>query len=259
MTPGWIKLHRRMLNWEWWDDLPTFRLFVYLLLAANFHPSKYRGSDVPAGSVLTGRKKLSEKTGLSEQQVRTALNKLKSTGEITITSKAKFSIISIAKWDEYQDINQHSNQLSTSNQPHPNKVRRKEGVLPDTESDLFGNQNETHSQNAYPDAQETFDLFWKHYPRKIAKGQARKAFATACKRVNPAIIVSAARGYDEQCRNEGTDLRFIKHATTWLNNQCWEDFTPQSDDPAMAAYGKAISEWQQGGKSGPMPRLADFQ
>lgn len=102
---GWIKLHRSMLEWEWFDDLPCFRLFTYLLLNAEYKPTRYMGYNIGAGEQVSGIKALSEKTGLSAMQVRTALSKLKSSNEITIKTTPKFSIITICNWSTYQEDN----------------------------------------------------------------------------------------------------------------------------------------------------------
>ncbi len=117
---GWIKLHRKMLEWEWYDDINVCRLWMHLLLKANHKDNRWKGVDVKAGQLITGRLSLSDETGLTQQQVRTALKKLKSTGEVTSKIYSKFSLITITSWAEYQQDNQHSNQQVTSNQPASN-------------------------------------------------------------------------------------------------------------------------------------------
>lgn len=102
-TTGWIKLHRKITEWEWYSDPNVFRLFMHLLLTANYQDTKWKGIDLKRGQLVTGRKKLSEETGLSVQEVRTAMDKLKSTSEITITSTSKFSVVSVCNYDKYQD------------------------------------------------------------------------------------------------------------------------------------------------------------
>ena len=118
LDKGFIKLHRRLTEWEWYDDANTFRLFMHLLLTANHKKSRYRGFDINPGSVVTGRNKLASQLNLSEQQIRTAINKLKLTSEITSKTTNDFSIISIVKWNDYQD----SNQRATNEQPTSNHI-----------------------------------------------------------------------------------------------------------------------------------------
>ena len=117
MQQGWIKIHRQLLEWEWYDDLNTFRLFIHLLLKANHKAKKYRGMELKAGSILTGRDLLSFETGLSVMQVRTSLTKLKTTNEITIKTNSQGTIIQLVNFTKYQIVtNDLTNKQPTSNQ-----------------------------------------------------------------------------------------------------------------------------------------------
>jgi hypothetical protein len=126
---GYIKVHRKLIEWRWYKKSETVHLFIHLLLSANHADGYWEGISVRRGQHITGRKKLSELTGLSEQSIRTCLNRLKSTGEITIKSTNQFSIITICNYDKYNDskalINRQANhqtdQQSTSDQPTTNQ------------------------------------------------------------------------------------------------------------------------------------------
>jgi TusA-related sulfurtransferase len=107
---GWLKLHRSLTEWEWYSDINTKVLFLHLLLTVNHKEKKWRGQIIQPGSIITGRLTLAEQTGLTVQQVRTCLNKLKSTSELTIKSTSKFSLITINNWSKFQETNQQSNQ-----------------------------------------------------------------------------------------------------------------------------------------------------
>lgn len=120
-SEGWIKLHRSLLEWEWYDDINVCRLFTHLLLTANHAPGKWKGLNISAGQTVTGRKALSAETKLSEMQIRTALSKLKKTNEITIKTTKHFSIISITNWEKWQQGNQLDNQQVTNKQPTDNQ------------------------------------------------------------------------------------------------------------------------------------------
>lgn len=112
---GSIKLYRSFLDWEWWNDHNTSRVFLYLLLNANWKDSKYRGYDVPKGSLVVGRKALAKSVGLSEQQIRTSLEHLKSTNEITTKVTNKFTIITVVNWEKYQCSEEQSTNKTTNN------------------------------------------------------------------------------------------------------------------------------------------------
>lgn len=143
MQPStFIKIDRNILHWGWFTDADTFRVFMYLLLTANYEDNCYLGYKISRGQVVTGRKKIASDLGITEQRVRTAIKHLKSTKEITTTSTTKFTIITITGYDKYQSVNQVTNQVinqqPTNNQPTTNqqlttskeikKLRNKENI-----------------------------------------------------------------------------------------------------------------------------------
>lgn len=81
---GRIDLHRKILDWEWYSDINTCRLFIHMLLKANWREGKFRGTTVPRGSFVSSLEKLSEETGLTIRELRTAISHLKMTGELTV-------------------------------------------------------------------------------------------------------------------------------------------------------------------------------
>ena len=95
MHRGYIKAYRRITDWEWYTDIKTCHLFRHILLRANFKDKHHQGTLVKRGQYKTGLFVLASETGLSQQSIRTSLNKLKSTNEITIKSTNKFSIIGL--------------------------------------------------------------------------------------------------------------------------------------------------------------------
>jgi len=117
MHRGYIRLWRKLNDWEWISDPNVVLVFIHLLLDINFKDKKWHGIDIPRGSVLVGRKSLAKKVGLSEQSIRTALTKLKSTNEITIKSTNKYSLISINNYNLYQQ----TTNKTTDNQPAINQ------------------------------------------------------------------------------------------------------------------------------------------
>lgn len=111
---GWIKLHKKFLEWGWYKEPFMVQLFIHLLLLANFEDKEWKGINIKRGQVITGRYSLSENTGISAQSIRTCLKKLKSTSEITIKSTNKYSIITIVKYNDYQNNEIKSTSKSTS-------------------------------------------------------------------------------------------------------------------------------------------------
>jgi len=102
------------MDWEWYSDSKMVHLFIHLLLKANFVDGRFHGRDVKRGQLITGRNALSKDTGISAQSIRTCLERLKSTNEITIQSTNDFSVITIVKYDIYQCFENKSTSKSTS-------------------------------------------------------------------------------------------------------------------------------------------------
>lgn len=114
MNLGFIVIHRKILQWEWYDDINVFRLFMHLLIKANHKDKKWRGIDINRGSVLTSLENLSKETKLSIQQARTAINKLKSTNEITTKTTNKNTLITLINYGTYQDLKEDDNKQNNN-------------------------------------------------------------------------------------------------------------------------------------------------
>ena len=99
---GFILLHRSILRWEWYGDLNTARLFIHLLLTVNYEPQRWQGIAVERGQRVASLAKLADETGLTVKQVRTALEHLKRTGEVTHTATSKYGLFTVNHYDRYQ-------------------------------------------------------------------------------------------------------------------------------------------------------------
>ena len=110
-----------MKKWGWYKDQNTKDVFLHLLLEACYEPCFYRNHFLETGQIATTLKEISEGTGISVQSIRTSLNRLKSTNEITINSTNKFSIITLLNYSDYQGDNKPSNNQLTNNQQTTNK------------------------------------------------------------------------------------------------------------------------------------------
>ena len=106
---GWVKIYRKMIEWEWYNDNNTKILFLHLLLTANHKDQKWQGKIIKRGQKITSLQHLAEETNLTVQQVRTSLSKLKSTCEITCKSTSKYTLVTIEKYSDYQDKDEEDN------------------------------------------------------------------------------------------------------------------------------------------------------
>ena len=99
---GYIKLYRSMTDWEWYTDSNTKAVFLHCIFKANLSPKRFEGRLIDRGEFITSVSKLSAETGMSARQVRTALDHLKKTNEVTSTSTSKFTIIRVNNYDKFQ-------------------------------------------------------------------------------------------------------------------------------------------------------------
>lgn len=100
---SWVKLHRSLLQWEWYDDTNALRLLIHLLVSVNYEDKKWRGMLIPAGSMVFSWDTLSTQLGLSVKQCRVAMEKLENSGEVARKRATKGQLVSLTKWEKLQN------------------------------------------------------------------------------------------------------------------------------------------------------------
>lgn len=257
MNSGYIKLFRSLLKWEWYDDINTCRLFIHLLLTANYKDTKWHGVDIPAGSRACSIRSLANETGLSERMVRTSLNRLKLTHEVTQLAKREYSIISIKNYAKYQSCDTPGDTLAThqrhtgdtpATQSKEDKEREESKNIPPiipprgeqgerlTVEMPRGTDEESagHSTTPVSKNEERFNRFWEVYPKKVGKGAARKSWdkRKPSEELTAQMIAAVRRqAQSDQWRRDGG--QYIPNPATWLNQERWEDEVRESTAPAM--------------------------
>ena len=108
---GWIKLHRKIVNWEWYHDQKVRIVFLHVLLKANYKDKMWNGILVARGQLVTSRAHLAQETSLSISQVRRSLNNLKMTGELTIKTTSKYTLITVENYAFYQGDDEENDQV----------------------------------------------------------------------------------------------------------------------------------------------------
>ena len=103
---NFIKLSRKILDWEWYTDEHTKTLFIHCLLRANWKKGSFRGVSVKRGEFITSLQNLAAETGLTVKEVRTAIKHLELTGEIK-SKNIKFGrLVVVVNFDLYQQNNE---------------------------------------------------------------------------------------------------------------------------------------------------------
>ncbi len=227
---GWIKIHRRILEWEWYDDANTMRLFLHLLLTVNHKDKKWRGQVIKSGELITSIANLAEQTGLSIQQTRTALDKLKSTSQLTNKSTNKYSLISMSNWDSFQVNDKQDNKQITNEQQTNNKQ-----ITTTKECKKYKNSKKE-------DLSVNFEEFWKSYlPYEVSKGskkEAKEKFINILKKgkIDYEQIKQGLIKYIEYCHFGKIKTKQVHR---WLAKEGWDDeypdqqttlYNPERDD-----------------------------
>lgn len=135
MNNGFIKLYKKLENWQWYKDGNTLRVFLDLLLDANYEDSKVGFQTIKRGQCLTSIKRIHDRTGLSSKQIRTSLDKLEKSEEIGKQTTNRYSIITINKYNDYQEIGkQRANKGQTKGNIKEYKEEQKEKEINNKES-----------------------------------------------------------------------------------------------------------------------------
>lgn len=92
---GFVAFPRGLTDWEWYTEPNTARLYFHLLLTANWSRKQWQGITIQPGQLVTSRAHLSRQLDMTENQVRSALKHLVSTGDITIKTGSKYSMITL--------------------------------------------------------------------------------------------------------------------------------------------------------------------
>ena len=232
---GWIKLHRAVLDWQWFSDPNTTHVFMYCLLKANHKDNMHRDTLVKRGTFLTGRDLISRETGCSVREVRTALKRLESANVLTSKTSRQGTVIEVLNYDRYQAGDQQNDQQATNKRPtndqqtSSNKTEEKEE-----------NENNTLSDQDPPAEDGEFELFeeeietgpsiddevmrvWNAYPSKTGRKAALPHIKRAVKAHGADWIIEKIQAYEIAYANMGWPY---KHGSTYFNQDSYHDDLP---------------------------------
>lgn len=149
---GWIKLYRQMINWEWYKNTTTKVVFLHILLKVNYENKKWQGIDIPRGSYITSINNLADELGLTPRKIRTSLNNLKMTHEITIKTTHRYTCITLENYEKYQCCTDKSDTVNDKqNDTVPTQYRQQHKNIRNKEDNYILNINNKEKEN--------FDLY----------------------------------------------------------------------------------------------------
>ena len=183
MNDVYILIHRKITDWQWYQDSNTKSLFIDLLLDANYEDSKVGLLVIKRGQCLTSLKRIHERTGLTYQQIRTSLNKLEKSQEINKQITNRYSIITINNYNDYQDCNkQITNKQQTNNNIKENK-ENKEIKKESISKDILKKES---LENKYFDSLKVNTIFneFLELRKKIKAVNSERAINTLINKLN---------------------------------------------------------------------------
>ena len=234
---GWIRLYRKITEWQWYGVPNVMAVFIHLLLNANHRDGYCYGKPIKRGQVLTSQDKIMGCIDIKRGALRECLKKLEESGNIIIETTNRHSLITICNYDSYQGGNESDNQPTASEQPtnrQQTKWQTEAQAEPQTDTPTTTNKNNKNKKNennkrkeeesiTLQKAKEDFDAFHKKYPGK--KRGLETEFANFKKKhkdwreVIP-LLMPTVLVYIQQTKE--TPIEYIKHLQTWINNRCWE-------------------------------------
>ncbi|MDE5575785.1 MAG: hypothetical protein K2J11_00155 [Oscillospiraceae bacterium] len=237
---GFIVLDRSIIEWRWFKNANVFRVFVYLVLKANYKPCDFENMTIKRGQIVTSYPKISDALGITEAQARTAINNLKKTGEITVNATSKFSVVTIINYDKYQCTDRQNNsQITDKEQSNDSQITVKNQTDNSqiTAIKQYKQINKENKKNNTPlppkggeTADNSFEKFWKAYPRKKAKDAALRAWKKLKPDENLLNVILAAIEQQKQSDQWRKDKgQYIPYPATWLNGRRWEDVENDCD------------------------------
>ena len=185
MEDSYVKISTKFTEWDWYRDSNTKVLFLHFLLKANAKDVCYKGIEIPRGSLVTSYQILSNETGLSVKNIRTALSHLKMAGEVAISKYPKNTVITVKNWDSYY-LGGKVNGTEVAGIERKERKEAKEikerykKVYPDgyTQKISGGSQNSQSEMDSEADIfttiRELFNSVCGSYPRLVRLSEKRK-------------------------------------------------------------------------------------
>ena len=275
MNAGFVSLHRKILDWEWYKDSKTKDVFIHLLLKANHEDKNWQGVVIKRGQLVTSNLTLATELGMTVQNVRTALAKLsgtnkqltnrekkalfptatansqkndenetskinkQSTCEITIKSTNRFSLITLVNYEVYQTpVTNKSTNKPTGNQQTTNKQLTTNNNINNTNNKIINNTP----------LQEYLNLFNELFGREFQSttGRERK-LKLRLQKFTLEQILEATRNLSKSKWHKGENdngwradpdflIRSDEQIDKWLNTKSKKPFVPVVEPAKPVVY-----------------------
>ncbi len=217
-----IKVPLDFSSWEWFDSKDTVYVYLWLRLKAVWCETRYHGIELKRGQLVATYPEIAQNCAVSIRQARTALDRLKSTGKLTVKVMPKFSVITLLDYDCNEENDSQIDRQTTGKRQAKGQSNDSPTLL-NTDIQNTEVQIYAHSRGG-GGADENFEKFWAAYPKKTAKQAALKAWNKL--KPNEELVKTILAALDVQKKSEQWTKdkgQFIPYPATWLNGRRWED------------------------------------
>ncbi len=206
---------------SWFEEVLFYRLIVNCDDYGRFdaRPSIIKSRLFPLKETLTIK------------TVSGAIKKLEIAGLVTLYVFEGRPYLYLPTWDHHQSVRAkrskfpapenglHASESNCMQMHADESICSRNPIQSESES-----ISESESNKRTDAKNDDFDAFWAVYPRKVGKGDARKAFAKVKAPVSVLIdAVNTQKQSQQWLRNDG---QYIPNPATWLNQGRWEDELP---------------------------------
>lgn len=131
---NFIKLNRQLLEWRYWYSETAVKLWILILMKANWKDGWFMGTAIPRGSFATSISNLAVEAGCSESTVRRWLGRFEEDGQITRKVTNRFTQINVINYGFYQDVPDEGGERMTERMTGQVTERMTERVTPNRRS-----------------------------------------------------------------------------------------------------------------------------
>ena len=150
---GFILLFRQSIDSEVFQDPHLWHLFSWCLLRANYKDKIFKGQLICRGSFVSGRFSASEQLGIAPSTYYERLNALRDMGCISIDPSTQFSIITIEKYEQYQQGDGQGSSVPAAFQQRsssePTTSQQRSGIRVTKEQGNKGTKEQTRDRKGF--------------------------------------------------------------------------------------------------------------
>lgn len=240
---GWIKIHRKIMDNCIYKDAHLLHLFIHCLLKANHKANKFLFNDkemiIERGQFITGRLQLAEDLNVNSSLVYRKLKILENLKIVNIKSNNKFSLVTVLKYNTYQDlittneqqIEQPANNQRTTNEQQANTNKKDKNdnkekkikIIDSANIPLVNLKNNIQNNTEYT-TEELFEYIWQEYPKRDGKKSSLRNFNATIKNEND--FLDLCKSVNNYLHTDTVRKGYIKNGSTFFNN--WKDFIEPS-------------------------------